>query len=38
MTAVALAAATGATPFAYVALALLLAPLSAWSAYRRGMK
>ena len=38
MTAAALAAATGATPLGYVALALLLAPLSAWSAYWRGTK
>jgi hypothetical protein len=38
MTAATLTAATGATPFVYVALALLLAPLSAWSGYWRRTK
>ena len=38
MTATALAAATGATPFSYAAFALVLAPLCAWNAYRRGTK
>lgn len=35
LTAAALAAATGATPVDFVALALVLAPLSAWTAHRR---
>ena len=38
MTAAALAVANGATPFGYIALALLIAPLSAWTAYWRGTK
>jgi hypothetical protein len=38
LTAAALAAATGATPFVYVALALVLAPLSAWTAHWRKSK